>query len=292
MENDLFIEINRIAPVVLRATMFTEGTSYPEGYRLGTRVVYDYELEYFLYSTGGMNINGVDYPVRKGDVVFRRPGEIVHGIRQYRCILICFDMLGNTGKNPLTYDFNLSQNREPNYRNPVIDAIPSIFHASNEGIRVLFENILKLYVSQEESTVLQMKGCILQLLYRCYQEAALPFHAGSSMLPVHRDAIHMVLGFIKDNLNKPLSLLHLARIANMSPSHFHKIFSAVLHETVNHYIQRLRLEKAREYLVQNNWPIHKVASACGYDNPAYFSYTFRKTLGITPSEYKVKHRYI
>jgi len=285
------VESSRLSPVVLRCSLFNSGTSFPQGHRLETRHVYDYELEYYLYSTGGMHVDGADHPLARGDVCFRRPGEHVGGIMPYNCILICFDMLGDTGKDSEHYDFNLEQPFQPFYRNPVLDALPSILHPQGEGVRALFETILRLYVSREEGAVLQIKGCMLHLLNRLYQEVKLPLHASSGVRPAHREAVRRVLGHIREHLAEPLCLEELAALADMSPAHFHKIFSAVMQETLNGLITRLRLEKARECLVQNDWPIHRVALACGYENPSYFSYLFRHAMGMTPVEYKRRHRY-
>jgi len=122
------IENDKFSPIVLECLLFTQGINFPQGYRLEKRYVYDYEIEYFLYSTGGMMIEGNEYPVRTGDIVFRRPGQLVQGIMPYKCYLICFDLLGNTGKSPHLYDFSKEQEFQDYYINPVLDAIPHVFH--------------------------------------------------------------------------------------------------------------------------------------------------------------------
>lgn len=288
---EMAVETGRISPVVLRSTLFNSGTSHPQGRRLEMRHVYDYELEYFLYSTGAMHIDGTDHPIAKGDVCFRRPGELVCGIMPYNCILICFDLLGDTGKDPVTYDFNVEQPFQPFYRNPVLDAIPSVFHPQGEGIRALFETILKLHLSQEEGALLQIRGCMLHLLNRIYQEVKTPLHADAGIRPAHLEAVRDVVAHVREHLSESLCLEDLAALTAMSPAHFHKVFSAVMHETLNAHITRLRLEKARECLIQNDWPVNRVAAACGYENPAYFSYVFRKAMGETPLTFKRRHRY-
>ncbi len=291
MMREQTLETRKISPVVLRSTLFNTGTTWPQGYRLEPRSVYDYELEYYLYSTGAMHINGTDWPLGKGDVCFRRPGEWVAGIMPYNCILICFDMLGDTDKNPVTYDFNREQSYQPLYRNPVLDAIPSVLHPQSEGIRALFETILRLYLSGGDAATLQMKGCMLHLLNRLYQESCIPLHTDTGIRPAHADLIRDALAYVRDHLGESLSLDVLASRAGMSPAHFHKMFSAAVKEPLNVHVTKMRMEKARECLVQTDWPVYRVASSCGYANPSHFGWLFRKWVGMSPGEYKYRHRY-
>ena len=44
--------------------------------------------------------------------------------------------------------------------------------------------------------------------------------------------------------------------------------------------------KARELLLDLDMPIGEVAAECGYDDPLYFSRVFRRTVGVSPSEYR------
>lgn len=279
----------RIAPVVLSCSLFNAGTTFTQGFRLETRHVYDYELEYYLYSTGGMHIEGKDWPLAKGDVCLRRPGEHVGGIMPYNCILICFDVTGDAGKQPGGYDFNEPQSFSPRYRNAVLDALPSVMHPRGEAVGALFESILRFYLASGDSAQLQMKACMLQLLNRLFLEARFPL--GEGLEPPQAEAVRLVLAHIRDHLADPLPLEKLAAMARMSPAHFHKVFGAIVHEPLNRHVTRLRMDKARECLVQTDWPVHRVAAACGYANPSHFGWLFRRWVGMTPGEYKRRHRY-
>jgi len=56
--------------------------------------------------------------------------------------------------------------------------------------------------------------------------------------------INRVIDHIEANLDTDLSLERLAEVAGFSPFHFHRIFRAMMGETLNQFIQRLRIEKA------------------------------------------------
>lgn len=288
----LGISAEQIAPVVLRSTVFYGAASYPQGRCLGMRHVYDYELEYYSYGGGAMLVEGDRWPIGRGDVCFRRPGQHVGGIMPYNCILICFDMTGTAGKRAADYDFSIPQAFQPSYRNPVLDTIPTVFHPGDEGIRVLFETILRLHVADGDSVRLQQKSSMLQLLNRLYLAARFPsaFTEGGPLDPDGR--IRQVLLHIRSHLAETLSLEELASIAGLSPAHFHKQFSRIVGEPVNRHVTRLRMEKARELLVGTNWPVQQVGTASGYPNPSHFGWLFRKWTGMSPGAYKKLHRYV
>lgn len=174
----------------------------------------------------------------------------VGGIMPYNCILICFDLCGNTGKNPREYDFSTPQPYQPYYRNPVLDTIPSVFHPGDDGIRLLFETILRLHVSDGDSARLQEKSCMLQLLNRLYLAAHFPAGGDGDNNADPDGRIRQMMMYIQSHLAEPLSLDTLASMAGLSPAHFHKIFTRVVREPLNAYVTRLRMEKHEGCLLE------------------------------------------
>ena len=63
--------------------------------------------------------------------------------------------------------------------------------------------------------------------------------------------INRVIDYIERNIDKELSLENLAKITNFSRFHFHRIFRAMVGETLNQFILRIRLEKAAARLIAN-----------------------------------------
>ena len=99
--------------------------------------------------------------------------------------------------------------------------------------------------------------------------------------------INRVIDHIEANLESPLKLDALAAVANFSPFHFHRIFSAFLGETLNQFIQRIRLEKAAAQLVDNpNKSITEIAFDCGFSGSATFARAFKDFFGISASQWR------
>ena len=64
--------------------------------------------------------------------------------------------------------------------------------------------------------------------------------------------INRVIDYIDGNLDKTLDLNTLSDVANFSPYHFHRIFTAFTGETLNNFVQRIRIEKAASLLINES----------------------------------------
>lgn len=99
--------------------------------------------------------------------------------------------------------------------------------------------------------------------------------------------INRVIDYIEKNLNEDITLEKIAQIACFSPFHFHRIFSTLTNETLNSFVQRLRIEKAARQLSNDKTvSISEIADKCGFGSVAHFSRTFRKYFGLTAKEFR------
>jgi len=103
--------------------------------------------------------------------------------------------------------------------------------------------------------------------------------------------INRVLDYIERNIDKALSLTKLADIASFSRFHFHRIFAAMVGETTNQFIQRIRVNKAAGQLaVYPNKSITAIALDCGFSGSATFARAFRERYGMSASEWRDAYR--
>ncbi len=101
--------------------------------------------------------------------------------------------------------------------------------------------------------------------------------------------INRVVDYIEKNIDKDLSLEVLAKVSNFSQFHFHRIFGALVGETLNHFIQRLRIEKAAALLLTNpKKSITEIAFDCGFSGSATFARAFRENFNMKASEWRIK----
>lgn len=99
-------------------------------------------------------------------------------------------------------------------------------------------------------------------------------------------SVNSAVDYINAHLSEPITLNNIASVVNISGFHFHRIFRAVMNESIGDYIQRLRLEKASFKLQTTKLPLVEIAGQTGYQTPHALSKAFKKRYGVSPSAFR------
>jgi AraC family transcriptional regulator len=91
-----------------------------------------------------------------------------------------------------------------------------------------------------------------------------------------------VLDYIRTNLAGDLSLAELAKIADVSPSHFKTLFKQTVGLPVHQYVIRRRVEYAAELLQRSDPPLAQLALQAGFANQSHLARCMRRIMGVTP----------
>ena len=115
----------------------------------------------------------------------------------------------------------------------------------------------------------------------------------SNQIVVQRDnaeppMIRHAKEFIEANHAEELSLGQVAKAVNTSTFYFCKLFKKATGITFTHYLSRVRIEKARNLLLNPNLRISEVAFEVGFQSLTHFNRVFRKLVGQSPTEYREK----
>ena len=78
----------------------------------------------------------------------------------------------------------------------------------------------------------------------------------------------------------------LAAEMDVSRAWLSRKFKELTGKTIKEYVTDMRISHAKEYLSHADCSIAEVAVRCGYDNPLFFSRMFKRTTGVSPSEWK------
>lgn len=106
----------------------------------------------------------------------------------------------------------------------------------------------------------------------------------------YQERINRTLVYIQRHVNDEIMLDDLANVAHFSRFHFHRIFTALVGESVSAYVRRLRLQEGALDLVYTDKSINDIALDMGYETASAFSKAFKQTLGMTPSEMREKRQ--
>ncbi|WP_273319982.1 response regulator [Vallitalea guaymasensis] len=95
--------------------------------------------------------------------------------------------------------------------------------------------------------------------------------------------------FIYNNYqNKSLDINMICNHLNISSSYFSRIFKTETNQTFMQYLTKVRMEKAKDLLINSDYKVYEISEKVGYEDPHYFSYNFKKKTGVKPTQYRKK----
>lgn len=98
--------------------------------------------------------------------------------------------------------------------------------------------------------------------------------------------IQPALVYIKKHPEEKITLEKMAALCNISPSYFSKLFAKENIGNLSDYINKIRVELAKELLLNSDWNIRTIAAHIGYDDSGYFIKIFKKLTNKTPLGYR------
>ena len=98
--------------------------------------------------------------------------------------------------------------------------------------------------------------------------------------------VEQSISYMLQHLNQPLHVATLAAAVNVSPSHYSALFKRWMGCPPIDYFIHLRMQQACRLFDSTSLNVKEVAAALGYDDPFYFSRTFKAVNRVAPSEYR------
>lgn len=149
-----------------------------------------------------------------------------------------------------------------------------VIMVKNKGIEkmIAFFNILKILCSAEKKSPLCSEN-----YKRSFDE-----RGNKKMSDVYN--------YIRENYNKPITLKMVSAIAGMSPFAFSRYFKKYNGGGFIEYLNRVRMSKICHLLRETEYQIQNIALECGFSSISNFNKQFKRTEGISPSEYRDQFR--
>jgi AraC family transcriptional regulator len=102
----------------------------------------------------------------------------------------------------------------------------------------------------------------------------------------YEQAVKRVICAMRDHLSEPLNLESLAKIAIISPYHFHRVFSELTGITPGRFLAALRIERAKRLLATSTLGITDVCLDAGYNSLGTFTTIFTGFVGVSPNRFR------
>ncbi len=253
--------------------IFNTDFAFPGKKRSEGRVLYDFQIEYFISCTGKAYINDDVYPLEPGNLLCSKPGQVRRSEFGFRCYYVHFTLPEDS-----PYRERL-MNTPDFYR--IVD--PHIYGR-------IFEDLISHLILDgydPESDLLNAK--LLELFYYLDRDAERNRNYLELSEPKQNPVIPKVLEYLKDNIATPVTLTDMAKRTGYSPHYFHGIFTSVMGQTPQQYLLQLRIRRAKDLLVRTDRSLAQIAYECGFSSQSYFNLQFRNQTGTTPGQYRKAH---
>lgn len=101
--------------------------------------------------------------------------------------------------------------------------------------------------------------------------------------------IFRIKQYVLKNYQKNISLNELSQTIYLSASYLSTYFKKQTGQTISDYMIMVRIEQAKQLLVESNNTVNQIAEQVGYSGYRYFSTLFKNITGVTPIQYRLKH---
>ena len=225
-----------------------------------------FEIELPIEDGGVSTINSEDMPVRKDTVICAKPGQMRHTRLPFACYYI--HLIVNEGSLCET----------------LMDIPNFIKVESVDKYRELFERLCRHYGSGVPIEDMILHSIILEIIYKLSLDSK-KISVREKIKSSNYAVIKKVINYIKENPTADLSLGTVASMAGFSEVYFHNCFKASTGETLHAYVETQRIKSAARMLLSTDKTLTEIAYECGFSSQSYFSYAFKRRMGVTPREY-------
>ena len=241
--------------------------------RFGLAAHWHEHIELLYFKRGGfqMTCNGYTFDVKDDNIVVVNSNELHFFDRSTRGRYFCI-MINPAFFNDIKFDNII-------FKNLII---------KDDVIKQCFEEMFFEYLSKNEGYDMAIKAIAYRLMthiLRNYKSESLSdydFKQRKSKIL----RIDTVLTYISDHYDDKLTTALLAEKFFLNEYYFCHFFKKATGQSPVSYINRYRIEKAATLLKNTDISITELAMNVGFDDPNYFTRTFKKYLGVTPSVYK------
>ncbi len=151
--------------------------------------------------------------------------------------------------------------------------------AARARFEVLFERLCILYTAGKDVQKIKQRAALAEIL-----ELSELCRKNQNVSYSNRNIVNESAKFMAMNYAKKLTLGDLAKEVGLSTSYYSAIFRASTGKSPIEYLIQLRIFKAKQ-LLKDGFSVTRTAEAVGFSDIYYFSNMFKKTEGISPTEY-------
>jgi AraC-like DNA-binding protein len=244
-------------------------SEYPSGSSLAPHKHEYYQIYYVISGEGDFIVGNEIVKLGRGMYLFTRPNDI-HGISTTRDV--DGEPLRMLEVKYVVFDNEFQDS---------LNQLPIVCQGSD-----LIEGMLELVFKEGIDTLpwyLEIAThTFIAALYNMIRVERLEISAN----PHKSEVVDKIKENIQENYKKEISLDHLAQFVGHSKNYLCKTFKENTGMTINLYLNKVRIDKAAELLVNTNLDIAEISHDVGYNNIYHFIKTFKKIVGTSPGNFR------
>jgi AraC-like DNA-binding protein len=292
---------NGISPYIRRAW----DANLSEEWRLKQRVIFDYELVYIMEGECEIKIEDRCYTAKPGEVYFFRPG-IPHAMyvpkgKRLRQPHIHFDFFYDEISEKIEISYkskNKLQEKDMCLFREDINKLDTLMlpdrlelKSCDEFEELLFKIINVCEDSTDELMRMKSKTLMIQILILVFGQILGEEKQNSRNGKVsNNEMANTMREYLRLNYRKDLTLETLSLQFGLSKNHLIRVFSEAFGNTPIQYLISVRIEKAKLLLRERHNTITEIAAIVAFNDIQYFSRTFSKAVGMTPTQYRANNQ--
>ena len=242
------------------------------------RIVKDYEIDMECGSGRTYTCAGVEgVRVGRGDVLFRRPGDVVISIGKQSTYILTLDFSGAVREKNSSRNFpgkiqRLSESK-------LLNLDPVIHPRRPEDLFRIYESLLS--TSDQNSEV--AKDLVRELIYLLNAESV---RKHRESLCKERSVSENAIAYMIDHLSEPITLQELSSVFFLEKSYFARLFRSETGKTPIDMLIAMRLDKAMDLVATTDMSISEISAECGYRTVSFFIAAYKKRYRTTPEAHR------
>ncbi|MEN6316999.1 MAG: AraC family transcriptional regulator [Clostridiaceae bacterium] len=252
----------------------------------------NYETVYMKKGYAVFEIAGQPVPLGPNDIIIIKPMQyhkfIVKSESGCEFIVLNFKFEnkidGEYSEVPLEDFLNFVSSRETG---PFI----TLKVSQKNEIIVLLNRILKERESVEPGSEFLNYLLVMELFVLLSRALKMEWENSiKTKSPKLKELIGIAINFIHTNFERDISLGDIAKFVFLSPSYFTRAFKEETGMSPINYVLKVRIERAKELLIDTGFKISDIALSVGFSNQQRFNEMFKKFTHLTPLQYRKKSK--
>lgn len=241
----------------------------------------EFEIIRVLSGSFHLFLQNHEYTMQPGDIALVSSGMLHRGTPEncaYECVVVDLKMLRRYPGDKISTWISAIQNGDvciPPYH-------PDNSQKFRSGVHALFDCLQKEAPYYEFTVYALLYG----LFGTLYEDNTIQPTVVSPHRNRKADTMRVLLNWIEVHFREPITLCQLAEIADVNEKYLCQLFKDFTDCTPIDYINKLRVEQALREIQENHLSITDAAFESGFNDLSYFSRTFKKYKGHSPSFYK------